>query len=190
MPAVASSTSTGNSQRARPSCRLKRIEITSDSAEPTITSVLAKYPSPSVTNMPNRLTWRPRPRVSGAYSTSASVAASAATASHEAARAARSPAKAPNSSSAMAQPPRNISGKAGRKSGAEIMGPSPLGQRAVLALGDLDALDQIGERGLHRPQERGRINPHPQHHRDHRREDQHFARGEIEHGAHVVLGDD
>ena len=91
MPAVAISTSTGYSQRAKPSCALKRMEITSESAEPTITSVLEKYPSPSVTNIPNMLTLRARPTVYGTYSTSAKVAASTATASHETARAARSP---------------------------------------------------------------------------------------------------
>src|SRR5581483_6849958 len=152
------------------------------------TSTFMKAPKPSVMNMPLNPTRRSAP----SRRTSTSATTIAANASQERLAIPRSPRKTPSSSSPMAATTMKSSGVASRKFGTSLVIP------LLLALGelrrggrrrDLDALQHRGERRLHRPQEGVRIYPHPEHHRDHRHEDQDLAPVQVEHRAHVLAGD-
>src|SRR5690242_19980422 len=152
-----------------------------------------KAPKPSVMNMPLSATCR----ITLNFSTRTAATAMAATESQDTKVTPRSPRNTPSINSAKAASPKNISGSAGRKLGttaAGILCSCPGLARGEMrrwreARGGRDALHHTLERGLHRPQERIRIDAHPQHDHDHRHEHHDLAPMQVDHLADVLAGD-
>ena len=161
---------------------LKRSDMMIDSAEPISTSDLHEDGEAVGDEEAVEATWRSKPSVGDERRWRRR---STTTASHDDARA---PSSSPRKTPMHQQQPwrraaRKISGSAGRKLGSARWhgrGPSAAPAVAAASWATRDVRRRsmrFADRGLHRPQEGGRIDAHPQHDGDQRREDQRSRAG-------------